>query len=98
MEFTSKRRLLAAIRGEETDHIPFSPFLAYYFDFLPREVREKGQLEYLKAMGADPLLRGLYPPIRSAAASALSRKRERAISDISPRIRPKGICTPYIRM
>ena len=58
MEMTPKRRLLAAIRGEEVDHVPFSPFLAYYFDFLPKETQEKGQLEYLKAMGADPLLRG----------------------------------------
>lgn len=24
-EFTSKRRLLAAIRGQEVDHVPFSP-------------------------------------------------------------------------
>lgn len=77
MEFTSKRRLLAAIRGEETDHIPFSPFLAYYFDFLPREVREKGQLEYLKAMGADPLLRGFISAytIRRRECS-VSEKRE----------------------
>lgn len=58
MEFTPKRRLLAAIRGEEVDHVPFSPFLAYYFESLPREVQERGQLEYLKEMGADPLLRG----------------------------------------
>lgn len=58
MEMTSKQRLLAAIRGEEVDHIPFSPFLAYYFDFLPAEVRAKGELAYLKEMGADPLLRG----------------------------------------
>ena len=58
MEMTSKRRLLAAIRGEEVDHIPFSPFLPYYFDFPPKETQEKGQLEYLKEMGADPLLRG----------------------------------------
>lgn len=58
MEMTSKQRLLAAIRGEETDHTPFSPFLAYYFDFLPKEIQQKGQLAYLKEMGADPLLRG----------------------------------------
>lgn len=41
-EMTSKQRLLAAIRGEEVDHVPFSPFLAYYFDFLPKSVRKKG--------------------------------------------------------
>lgn len=58
MEMTPKGRLLAAIRGEEVDRIPFSPFLAYYFDFLPREVRERGELRYLQEMGADPLLRG----------------------------------------
>ena len=40
MEMTPKRRLLAAIRGEEVDHVPFSPFLAYYFDFLPKETQE----------------------------------------------------------
>lgn len=58
MEMTPKARLLAAIRGEETDHIPFSPFLAYYFESLPPSVREKGQLHYLQQLGADPLLRG----------------------------------------
>ncbi len=55
---TPKCRLLAAIRGEETDRIPFSPFLAYYFDFLSPEVRARGELRYLQEMGADPLLRG----------------------------------------
>lgn len=58
MEMTPKRRLLAAIRGEEVDHIPFSPFLAYYFESLPQEIQKKGQLAYLQEMGADPLLRG----------------------------------------
>jgi uroporphyrinogen-III decarboxylase len=58
MEFTPKRRLLSAIKGQETDYTPFSPFLAYYFDFLPQDTRNKGDLIYLKEMGADPLLRG----------------------------------------
>ena len=58
MEFTPKQRLLAAIEGRPTDYLPFSPFLAYYFDFLPLEVRQKGELDYLIQMGADPLLRG----------------------------------------
>lgn len=57
-EMTPKQRLLASIRGQEVDHVPFSPFLAYYFDFLPNNVREKGELSYLQQMGADPLLRG----------------------------------------
>lgn len=77
MEFTSKRRLLAAIRGEEVDHIPFSPFLAYYFDFLSPEIQGKGQLEYLSEMGADPLLRGFISAysIRYRECS-FSEKRE----------------------
>ena len=74
MEMTPKRRLLAAIRGEEVDHVPFSPFLAYYFDFLPKETQEKGQLEYLKAMGADPLLRGFI-------AAYKTRRRECSVTE-----------------
>ena len=58
MNLTPKQRLLRAIKGQEVDRIPFSPFLAYYFEALPEEVQAKGQLEYLEAMGADPLLRG----------------------------------------
>ena len=58
MDFTPKRRLLAAIKGQEVDHVPFAPILAYYFDFLPEDIRQKGDLAYLIEMGADPLLRG----------------------------------------
>jgi hypothetical protein len=55
---TPRERLLAAIHGEETDRPAFSPFLAYYWESLPSAVQEKGALEYLESMGADPLLRG----------------------------------------
>lgn len=61
-EMTPKQRILSAIRGEETDRVPWSPFLAYYWESLPREITEKGQLYYLKEMGADPLLRGSHTP------------------------------------
>lgn len=57
-ELTPKRRLLGAIAGEEIDRIPWSPFLAYYWEHLPNEVQAKGQVAYLREMGADPLLRG----------------------------------------
>ena len=56
----SRQRLLGAIRGEEIDRIPWSPFLAYYWESLPKEVQEQGQFKYLKEMGADPLLRGFH--------------------------------------
>ncbi len=55
---TVKQRLLNSIKGDEVDRIPFSPFLAYYFEHLPKEVQAKGQLNYLKEINADPLLRG----------------------------------------
>ncbi len=59
MSMTCKERLIRAIRCEEVDRIPFAPFLAYYFDYLPADVRERGQLAYLEDMGADPLMRGM---------------------------------------
>ena len=56
----SKQRLLAAIRGEAVDRIPWSPFLAYYWEHLPLETQKIGQFEYFRQMGADPLLRGFH--------------------------------------
>lgn len=60
MEMTSKERILNAIRGKETDRVPWSPFLAYYWEHLPQTVQKAGQVAYLKQMGADPLLRGFH--------------------------------------
>lgn len=59
-EFTPKQRLISAITGKETDRMPWSPFLAYYWEHLPQSVQEQGQLAYLTELGADPLLRGFY--------------------------------------
>lgn len=59
-EFTTKERLLRSIRGEETDRIAWSPFLAYYWEDLPAETQQMGQFAYMKEMGADPLLRGFH--------------------------------------
>ena len=54
----SKERLLTVIRGGEVDHVPFSPFLAYWWDFAPSSVTCNGQFAFLRELGADPLLRG----------------------------------------
>ncbi len=59
-EMTSRTRILNAIAGKETDKLPFCPFLAYYWETLPASVRERGQFEYMRRMGADPLLRGFH--------------------------------------
>ena len=62
----AKQRLLAAMRGQETDRMPWSPFLAYYWDFVPPETSRKGQFQFLKDIGADPLLRGMAQLYRLA--------------------------------
>lgn len=55
---TPKQRLLAAIKGEDKDRIPWSPFLAYFWESQPEEIRAAGQLKFMEDIGADPLLRG----------------------------------------
>jgi uroporphyrinogen-III decarboxylase len=60
-----KERLLSAIRLKEVDRVPFSPFLAYWWDFAPQKIQEKGQFRFMKEIGADPLLRGQTVCFRS---------------------------------
>lgn len=57
-EMTPRERILGAIKGKPVDRVPWSPFLAYYWEHLPPAERACGQLDYMKRMGADPLLRG----------------------------------------
>jgi uroporphyrinogen-III decarboxylase len=57
-QMTSKKRILSAVTGKETDRVPWSPFLAYYWQYVPREEQEKGEVAYMQKIGADPLLRG----------------------------------------
>ena len=56
----SRQRLLGAIRGTAIDRVPWSPFLAYYWESMPKSVRDMGQFAYMRQMGADPLLRGFH--------------------------------------
>lgn len=56
---TPKERILRSIRGQETDRVPWCPFLAYYWENLPENIQKKGQLSYMKDIGADPMLRGM---------------------------------------
>jgi uroporphyrinogen-III decarboxylase len=66
MEMTSRQRLLAALRGQEVDRIPWSPFLAYWWEHQPQEIQDRGQVWFLKETGADPLLRGFDTPFTSS--------------------------------
>lgn len=53
-----RERLLAALKGEETDRLPWSPNLAYWWDAQPESFRSQGDVAFLQSIGADPLLRG----------------------------------------
>jgi len=55
---TSKQRLLNSLKGIETDYLAWSPFLAYFWDFQPEEIRQRGLLEFYKEIDADALFRG----------------------------------------
>lgn len=57
----SRERIIRALKGEQTDRTPFCPFLAYWWEHQADEIREKGELEFLESVGADPLFRGHYP-------------------------------------
>lgn len=57
-DMTIKERLLAALKGNEVDKTPWSPFLAYWWDYQSEELTDKGQVKVIKSMGGDPLLRG----------------------------------------
>lgn len=55
---TSQERLLAALRGQPVDRLPWSPFLAYWWEHQPVEFQQMGQPWFFKEIGADALLRG----------------------------------------
>jgi len=55
---TPKQRLLAALRGQDVDRVPWSPFLAYIWETFPQDIRDKGQRAFVEEIGGDPLFRG----------------------------------------
>ena len=57
---TGKQRILSTLKNNEADRLPWSPFLAYWWDAQPKSIQDKGQLMFLKEIGADPLLRGSH--------------------------------------
>jgi uroporphyrinogen-III decarboxylase len=61
---TSRERLLAALKHQEVDRIPWSPFPAYWWEHQPQEMQQRGQLWFMKSIGGDALLRGFTAPFR----------------------------------
>ncbi len=60
----SRERLLNSIKRIETDRLAWSPFLPYFWEAQPSDVRKKGMLEFYKMIGADPLFRGFCTLIK----------------------------------
>ncbi|MEI6211582.1 MAG: uroporphyrinogen decarboxylase family protein [bacterium] len=60
----SNERLQAALAGQTVDHVPFAPFLAYVWEYFPKEIQDQGQLAFHQHIGADPLWRGAPCPVR----------------------------------
>jgi len=71
---TSKERIERALKGMETDRIPFSPNMAYVWDSFPEEIKAKGLGSFLRMVGADPLWRGAPCPAK-AIRSPEARER-----------------------
>jgi hypothetical protein len=71
---TSKERIIAALHGQPVDRIPFSPFLAYVWEYFPAEVQEAGQLAFHHAIGADPLWRGATCAVKAIQPEGVERK------------------------
>lgn len=63
-EMTSRERIVAALEGQPTDRVPWSPFLAYVWEHFPKEIQELGHPEFLRRVGADPLWRGACCPVQ----------------------------------
>ncbi len=58
---TSRERIVKTLCGEPADRVPFSPFLAYWWEAQSDALIHKGELEFLESIGADPLFRGHAP-------------------------------------
>ena len=57
---TPKQRLLASITGKEIDRFAWSPNLAYWWEHSSDDIVNMGEVEFLKSIGADPLIRGHF--------------------------------------
>lgn len=84
----SRERLLNTIRGNETDRLAWSPFLAYFWDYQPEDVKKRGQLAFLKEIGADPLFRGFCTLItksyRNCSVDETTKGNERCVRYETP--------------
>ena len=92
MQMTSHERLLAALRGQAIDRLPWSPFLAYWWDFQPKAVQERGQIAFFREIEADALLRGFGTAFTCSDVQGLSQYANftEPIPDVEFRREEKG--------
>lgn len=57
----SKERILSVLKGLPVDRTPWSPNPAYWWEAQSDELVNMGEVEFLKTINADPLIRGHYP-------------------------------------
>jgi len=76
MSMTSAERLAAALDGRPVDRLPFSPFLAYWWEHSPAAVQAAGARAFLEGVGADPLWRGAPCPVRAVDPPELRVSRD----------------------
>ncbi len=62
---TSKERILNALHGRDVDYLPFSPNLAYVWEFFPKDIQKLGWGGFQKLIGCDPLWRGAPCVVRT---------------------------------
>lgn len=75
-QMTGRERVQAALEGRPVDRLPFSPFLAYVWEYFPEAIREQGQEAFHRMIGADPLWRGTWCPVRSIGPAVESASWE----------------------
>lgn len=57
----AKERILNSLKGIDTDRLPWSPNVAYWWPMQGENITSMGEVEFLESIKADPLIRGHYP-------------------------------------
>ena len=70
----SKERILAALHAQPVDRLPWCPFLAYWWEHQPANLRDRGQIAFMRQIGADALLRGFLQPFTVEYGSMVTQE------------------------
>lgn len=73
-QMTAAERITSALEGQPVDRVPFSPFLAYVWEFFPKDIQQAGMLAFHQMTGADPLWRGVACPVSASTLGIETRQ------------------------